>query len=398
MELMNMKDKKPLLILLVVIIFLLAITIPLQYLIRKEVVVGLAADNSHSHAHGEEEPGHEEEGQPESNIESGRNLISNYGFEVGTYEQIAGWGRKGVDQGAVVYLDKNVAHQGFASAAVDTNGAYVSDAGWFIKLDDLPSDHDIVFEGYVKTQGLQGEAYLRILAEGLKEGQEEVQLLVSPSTDDVHGDTDWTLSSLRCFIPPEATGVWLEVGVFGVGKAWFDDVSLIAEGREDVLATGVNLLKNPSLEDGTRYWHYATNIAIPMVSLGNPSLGPDGGKDFFFQVSTPSPQEGSSSWIYQSICGFYGHKGTLAVTGWMRAEGLNGIGNIGVRALGITGEKGYRSIVSVSGDQPWTEFKMEIPIDGQTTDIWVFLDMEGLGSLYVSGLNATFHEQQAVGQ
>jgi hypothetical protein len=398
MEFINMKSKKPLLVLLVVVIALLAIAIPLQYLVRRDVVVGLASNFSHSHAHGEEESDHEEEGQTEADILLGSNLISNFGFEVGTYEQIWGWANRGVDQGAILYVDKNVVHKGFASAAVDTNGKFAQDAGWFTKLYELPSNRDVVFEGYVKTQALQGEAYLRVFAEGLKEGQEETQLILSTSTDNVHGDSDWTYTSLRCFIPPEATSVWLEVGVFGVGKAWFDDVSLKAEEREDVLTAGVNLLKNPSLEDGARYWHYFSNSKDTVISYGNSSTGPDAGPAFFFQNSAPSPAEGGFSWFYQSITGLYGHKGTLTLSGWMRAEGLNGIGTIGVRVFRLAGETALRSVNEVSGDAPWTDFKIEIPIDGKAFDAWVVLDLEGSGRLYVSGLNATFLEEQAAGQ
>src|SRR4030042_2920680 len=237
-------------------------------------------------------------------------------------------------------MEKKVARRGFASAAIDTNGLFIHEATWYTKLDEAPRDRDVFFEGYIKTQGLQGGAFLRILADGLKEGQEQAHLIISTSSDDVHGDTEWTYTSLRCFIPPEATGVWAEVGVFGTGKAWFDDVSLKADKREDTLETGVNLLKNPSLEDGARYWLPTTNIANPAINSGNPSIGPDGGKDFFLQVLGPGTQDNGYFLLYQSISGFYGHKGELTVTGWMRAEGLIGTGRMGIRALGITGEIG----------------------------------------------------------
>jgi hypothetical protein len=45
-----------------IIICLLAVTIPLQYLVRREVVVGIPSESAHSHAHSEEESEHTHEG------------------------------------------------------------------------------------------------------------------------------------------------------------------------------------------------------------------------------------------------------------------------------------------------------------------------------------------------
>ncbi|RJP30053.1 MAG: hypothetical protein C4536_10805 [Actinobacteria bacterium] len=55
---------------LAVLICLLAATIPLQYLVRREVVVGLPSDSAHSHAHVEEdEHAHEGEGEEEEHAQ-----------------------------------------------------------------------------------------------------------------------------------------------------------------------------------------------------------------------------------------------------------------------------------------------------------------------------------------
>lgn len=394
-----MNDKKCIARFACVVILLLAISIPLQYLVRRDVVVGLPSESAHSHAHGEEgEEGGEEEGQTENEAPLSTNLISNYGLEVGTREQIWGWEKVGENQGAVAYRDDNVSRNGFASAAVNTNGVFVMDSGWYMKLDKLPRGRDVVFEGYVKTRGLRGEAYLRVLAVGSVEGQEKEQLVVSASSDDVHGDSDWALSGLRCYIPLEATGVWLEVGVFGAGQAWFDDLSLVVEEREDQLVAGENLLRNPSLEDGARNWHFAGNTASPVLSYGNYSAGPDGGPAFTFRDETPFQAEGKYAFFYQSICGFYGHKGTLNVSGWMRAEGLAGSGSMGVRVFNAGGETAYKSVTQVSGDAPWAEFNMRIPLDGGAADVWIMINLEGSGGMSVSGLEATFQEEQAPGK
>jgi hypothetical protein len=229
-----MKTGTRLLIVVAVALLLLALTIPLQYLVRSEVVVGLSPESAHSHAHGTEEEsqgseeGHVHEGEeaaPEFAI--GVNLIPNYGFEVGTYEQIWGWSTRPDNQGAVLYRDDGISHRGLASAAVSTNGLDVVDAGWLARLPVLPLEHDVVFEGYIKTEGLQGGSFLRVIA--VTEVDGEMHVLFWATSDPVGGDSDWVSRSIRCSIPAETTAVWLEIGLDGNGRAWFDDVSLVVE-------------------------------------------------------------------------------------------------------------------------------------------------------------------------
>ncbi len=236
------KDAKPkrgrsLVLTPLVVLALLALSVPLQYLAKEEVVVGLSAESGHSHAHGpgEDESSHageegeahtEEEGHAVSEATLGINLIPNYGFEVGTREGAWGWSPGPHAEGVLIYRDDSVSYKGLASAAVSTGGIMAADAGWFMRLDEPPLEHDVVFEGYVKTEGMQGAAFLRVLFE-TGDGEQESKLFWADS-EGVSGNADWTLQSTRCFIPGEASGVWVEVGVSGSGRAWFDDLSLVA--------------------------------------------------------------------------------------------------------------------------------------------------------------------------
>lgn len=228
-----------------VFVFLLVMTVPLQYLARQEVVVGIPSEHTHSHASEEEESTDSnqeystdankhtsEEGHLATEVELGINLIPNYGFEVGTYEQIWGWTGGGSGQGEVVYRDDEVAHGGLASAAVSTNGATVEGAGWIMRLEELPSDHAIFFDGYLRTEGLIGEAYLKITLEIREEGDDRPRVLGMAVSDTVSGDNEWALRETSLYVPPEATGVWLEIGMIGQGRAWFDDLSLVVEEPE----------------------------------------------------------------------------------------------------------------------------------------------------------------------
>ncbi len=220
---------------LVVLIFLLALSIPLQYLVRRDVVVGLPSEAGHSHAHGEEEEGgqeheHEhadEEGHLAAEVPLGVNLIPNYGFEVGTRETIWGWAKLENREGAVSYRDDKVSYRGLASAAVQTGDVPERGGGWIAALDELPLDHDVLFAGWIKTELSQGEAYLAVAYEYEGEGDtREVSILFS---EGVSGQSDWTFIDVRLYVPPEAVRVYMYVTVYGQGRVWFDDVSLVVE-------------------------------------------------------------------------------------------------------------------------------------------------------------------------
>lgn len=395
------KNKKPWIVFAVIVIVLLGLTVPLQFLVRKEVVVGLEAEHAHAHAHDEEEHEYEEEHEHEhpeeeghlgAEVPLGTNLIANYGFEVGTRGQMWGWAQEGLGQGAVIYRDDHTSHSGMASAAVNTGDASVIDAGWFMKLDELPRAHEVIFEGYIKTEGLYGEAYLEVLAEGKAEGEEDSYVLVGASSDDVDGGSDWTLSSVRCYIPPEATAVWLEVGLYGKGRAWFDDLSLVVEEREDALASGVNLLENPTFDQGLRHWHLFSLTPTPVLEYGVLPVGPDGGPALFLQDHAPGTPEDKHTGFYQAVCGLYGHQGTLNIHGWIRGENLDGEGRVDVVAFTAEGTIDLRFPQGVAVDDTWREFNADIPIDGEVAGVWVRINLDGNGRLFVDGLEAVYQE------
>ncbi|NPV58765.1 MAG: hypothetical protein HPY75_03760 [Actinobacteria bacterium] len=247
-----LRDGKTKLLFLVVI--LLLVSVPVQYLVRKEVVVGIPSSEAHSHAHDEGEVGHahddeegtgahdegedehahqhehtEEEGHLATEVPLGINLIPNYGFEVGTRERVPGWLGIYNPQGAVSYRDEDEAYEGLACAAVYAEDAPVEGAGWIASITELPLGHDVVVEGKVKTEIAQGGAYL-VAVYQYREGEDtRAEFAFSPG---VTGSSEWMPQGVRLYVPPEATAVYVEALVFGQGRAWFDNVTLVVEEPE----------------------------------------------------------------------------------------------------------------------------------------------------------------------
>ncbi len=387
--------------LVVVALLALAVSVPVQYLVRREVVTGLASEHAHSHAHEREEgyaheegeahagEGHGEEGHPASEIPLHRNLIANYGFEVGSRETIWGWGKKGEESGAYLWRDENRSFKGFASAAVSSQESDFVDAGWYMKLGQTPVGHDVVFSGQVRAEGLQGQAYLGIIVRGKAEAEEGPRTLVIAYADRVGGTTGWTPVELRCYVPLQADEVWLECGMYGRGKAWFDEVSLVVEEREEYPPPGIDLLKNPSFEEGTAFWHvFRTGTERPPLYASGP--GWSGAGHSLRLENPPGTQPPAHTGFYQTIPGFSAKRGYLLLRGRVRARSLSGRGWVDAVAFRVSGSLGFMASRELSGDTGWEEFAVRIPLDGSADSLMVRLNLEGSGTLLVDDLEARF--------
>jgi hypothetical protein len=284
---------------------------------------------------------------------------------VGTASEAYGWQKKGEEGGALVYRDENRSYRGFASAAVSSRESPFVDAGWVMLLGVLPLDHDIVFRGYVKAEELKGEAYLGIIVRGAAQEEGEMETLVTAHSDDLEGDRDWTQVELRCHVPPEARGVWLECGMYGTGRAWFDELSLVMEERETFPSPGANLLRNPSFEEGVRHWHcHVSGFAGPPLYAVVPASP---GRGNALRISNvPGSGPGAVTAFSQSACGLHGEKGTLRLKGMLRGESVTGRAWVEVFAMRATGPQGYVAAELGRGSGGWSPFELAIPLDGET--------------------------------
>ncbi len=386
----------------VVVLAALAASVPIQYMVRREVVTGLASEHAHSHAHEHEEDHeheeghvhaeeeeHGEEGHPASDIPLHTNLISNYSFEVGTRETIWGWAKKGEERGALVFRDRQRSYKGFASAAVSSQESDFVDAGWYTMLGQTPVGHDAVFRGQVRTEGLEGQAYLGIIVRGAGEEEAKLRTLVVAYSDRGEGTTGWTPVELRCYVPLEAREVWLECGMYGRGRAWFDDVSLEVEEREEYPPAGVNLLGNPSFEEGARYWHlFFSGTDRPPVYGSEPGWS---GKERSLRVENqPGADPSAHTGFYQTVPGLSGRKGSLLLRGRLRAQAVSGRVWVDAVAFGVSGSLGFMASRELVGSTGWEEFEARIPLDGGADSLMVRLNVEGAGALVADDLGAVF--------
>lgn len=385
-----------------VVLAALVVSVPIQYLIHREVVVGMLSEHTHPHAHGPEE-GHEhaegeehageeehgEEGHPASGIPLHTNLISNYSFEVGTRETIWGWSKKGEERGALVFRDRERSFRGFASAAVSSQESDFVDAGLYMLLGETPVGHDVVFRGQASTEDLEGHVYLGIVVRGAGEGEAEPRTLVVAYADRDERTAGWTPLELRVHVPLQAGEVWLECGMYGKGRAWFDEVSLEVEEREAYPPSGVNLLDNPSFETGVRGWHlFFSETEKP------PAYGLEGGwsgEGFSLRVENGSGADPSAhTGFFQTITGLSGREGALFLRGRISSRAVSGRAWVDAVAFGISGSTGFVASRELRGSSGWEEFEAWIPLEGETDSLMVRLNVEGSGVLLVDDLEAVY--------
>lgn len=158
-----------------------------------------------------------------SGFGAAENLLTNPGFEQGT----SGWSRAYIPaSGLEMVCETGVAHSGDRSIAIKNTHVYDQPTynNWrqYIEgstLKDLEGQI-VNLSVFVKTEDAE-EAYCIILCTNA-----DWEMLAVDSTADVAGTTDWTVHHTGLVVPAGTTKLVVMLGLLGMGKVWYDDVSL----------------------------------------------------------------------------------------------------------------------------------------------------------------------------
>ncbi|MFI5371719.1 MAG: rhodanese-like domain-containing protein [Candidatus Eisenbacteria bacterium] len=141
-----------------------------------------------------------------------------------------GWGKTPTEHGRCQYLrDSTVASRGLASGCVvcgAPDSTALSLAGFSQRTDAEPlRGRTVTLSGMVRTDGVVGAALLWIGAEA-----DQGKLLAFARSDStpVIGTSDWRPVEITLRVPPDARLLDFGLHLVGVGRAWLDDVRLIA--------------------------------------------------------------------------------------------------------------------------------------------------------------------------
>jgi rhodanese-related sulfurtransferase len=151
-------------------------------------------------------------------------------------DEPTGWGKTPTEHNRCRYLrDTTMAARGQASGCVvcgapDTTA--ISLAGYSQRADATPvRGRTVTLSAMVRTRDLMGAALLWIGSEA--EGGKLLSFARSDSTP-VTGTSDWRAIQVQMTVPPNAHLLDFGLHVVGVGRAWLDDVKLIAPADGDL--------------------------------------------------------------------------------------------------------------------------------------------------------------------
>jgi uncharacterized protein (TIGR03663 family) len=155
------------------------------------------------------------------------------------------------------------ARTGKKSGKID--GGTGTDGEWRQKI-YINGPGNYVLSGWIKTKNLQpidawkyGQLYIRT-----DKNDEPDQIIAE--TQKLTGDNNWTFVLTKFYVG-SGNVLWLTMPIGNWGKTkgeiWFDDISLVKEGEN------VNLIKNPSFEEGSSIEQYSyADIIIVSESTG----------------------------------------------------------------------------------------------------------------------------------
>jgi C-terminal processing protease CtpA/Prc len=161
-----------------------------------------------------------------------QNLANILGFENGSPGTFpAGWSGGPTD--TIIVTDDHIVHSGKYSARIERNG---SSSGTFSTLTaSIPLDFDgkrIEWRGYLKTENVNG-----FVALWLREDSDTSVLAFDTIQGlNLGGTRDWALYSVTIYPVPTGTRLVFGFLLAGTGKAWVDDLELLADSNPVGLA------------------------------------------------------------------------------------------------------------------------------------------------------------------
>ena len=241
------------------------------------------------------------------------NLYPDSSFEAGTALTTFGSGAT-----ATINTDVEKAYIGQRTARVNATSAIAATDGagfryTFTRTDTGPfTDGDYVFSGYIKTENLQGSAFLQAHVTAGGNTTVHTSPLVFDTTDQAV-ENGWRRVDTRFYVPANATTVELRAGLAqtSVGTAYFDCLQL---EKSNVLGR-YNLLQNSGFEQSGGWIGTYINPSTDKVVVTDTMFGSKA-----YQLTGVLEQDKSIG----QIVTVYGDKtDSYIVSAWVRAASLN---------------------------------------------------------------------------
>ncbi|MFN7922994.1 MAG: hypothetical protein U0Q16_23020 [Bryobacteraceae bacterium] len=323
------------------------------------------------------------------------NVSGILGFENGTPGAFpAGWDRSGPAQS--VFVDDAVVHGGRYSARIErgpSTALTFSDLQFTIPVDF--AGQTIELRGFIKTESVAGQVKLNVSERAVQNGP----VIETGSSQALSGTTDWT--EYRVIVAAVPAAKFLQVQLImpaAAGKAWFDDLELLVDGRSiaeaaDGIPGGLSpqQLTRQNIS-GILGFENGTPRAFPAgwtITGGAPVAVIDdavvhGGK-YSARIERSTSSSGSYSDLFAQIPVDFAGK-TLELRAFVKTESVFNqvLFGFAARAQPTVILESQNVMVYGSGD--WKEYRVSIPAVPETKLLNIQLYLEGPGKVWFDDL------------
>jgi len=332
------------------------------------------------------------------------NRLENPGFEEGLAGHPwmpTGWDTSRAGLSSVFFgRDTLLAHGGqYAVTVANVNDAWTFSHNWSQTVLVGPKDwgKDAVLKIWTRSTGIEGRAYVMLqvyrdtisyLARARHQLRDSVAIAmgVKPVDDPAFDlgwkrtvftdeDTPWTLREARVYVPPLSNCVFVRCGLIGTGQLMLDDASLTFENAlpAPALVPGVNLLKDPSFEEGGRDWEFSVPPYRNTVGRVDTTVARTGRSSAYFK----SGQMGMvtvGSGVCQTVCNRNLGGMHVKMSGWFKTDSLI---STAYTLMYFSTPAGVVSVPTkdrFSMNNDWVEATLEADAPKNTYAMWVWYE------------------------
>ena len=345
-----------------------------------------------------------------------RNLLLNPGFErgvVGHDWMPAGWDTSDAGLQTVFFgRDSFVVHGSrFAANVANTSTLYPMSHNWSqtLLVGREAWGRTAVFSVWTKSNGQQGRAYLLIQAYrdtitrmarvwGVPREDARRRMAINKVDDPAvdlgwartqfdDANSDWVKREARVFVPAGTNVLFARVGLIGTGQLIVDDGSLTLEAATPPAPAppGVNLLRDPSFEDGGLAWEWVVPPFEGARADVDPSVARTGSNSMrFSEMHDGLVQSRMGACQMFSARALAGKR--VRASAFFRGDSLKSVSFVKLYAQsqkGLLAQSPGGALLSGTFD--WTEnsAELDIPKDAQEIWVWFLFNAPAAGTLWV---------------
>ncbi|MFN8589108.1 MAG: hypothetical protein U0704_15055 [Candidatus Eisenbacteria bacterium] len=250
------------------------------------------------------------------------------------------------------------------------------------------------FTVWSKSNGLQGRAYVMIQAYrdtaskmariwGVDRDEARRRLNIKRVDDPLidlgwkrqaftESQTDWVKREVSTYIPAGTNVVFLRCGLFGTGQVYFDDANLVLGPPTPPGPVTGNLFQDPGFENGGLAWEWVA----PPFEGGIVELDSTTAHSGRYSMRVDHMNDGltsTRSGVTQPIPGRALAGKRLRLTGWFKADSLQGSAYLEMFAHTAAGPHRSPLYEMLSNTFDWTQLSMEWNVPPGTVTVWPWL-------------------------